>query len=171
MKLFFAAILLCLSVVSTGAEAPAPTPAKPEVFTPFKDLGVVRVWVDEDSFKSYHGKPDEAPVIGVTIKIDLATPVEFPAPPPRVDTVLIASYVNSLAVDCVRDRLFLLRSEALDPDGKSLMVHDEPVVIQNAHDKSPTSAVMDELICPPILDRYKMEEPKKKVTPHGDHDA
>jgi len=161
--LIAAAIAFCLSTLTLAADAPASAP-KVQKFSPFKSFPTYALRVDTDSILLHSSKDEsEMPLVTLDVQIVLAEEDVYEGPPPQSTKISVKAYVNSLVVDCAHDRLFVVRSQTFDTTGKRRMVVEKLMTVENAHVKStPVAEVMDNLICPPLLQRYKKPAPVTK---------
>ena len=96
--------------------------------------------------------------------------LQLPFPVPlRCDNApfLIKSYTNSIAVDCVKDQIIVIVSRAFDEKGELKSVLSPAGIIPNQGIENTPPTELVNLLCPPILERYKPEEDKKPVTKPG----
>jgi len=142
--------ILLAAVVGVSPPAPVASAAKAkQTFTVYRNFpGQYQLGIDDDSFELVGDA--EVPLVLLSVQLIMEKPVKYIDTPAQVK-----SYQNSLAVDCRNDRVFVLVGRAFDVKGKLIYTTKAPQIVNNPHEKTtPTTEIMN-LICPPILERYK----------------
>lgn len=141
------------------ATALSASPAAP-VFSPFKTYpNAYELRVDANARLLDNPK---VPMVFMSIQLILARPMRYNDSP-----IMVKSYQNKIAVDCKRDRIFVLSSKVFDAKDELMHTSNEPQVLVNPHTVlSPTADIID-LVCPTVLERYKDEKEPAPVTGPG----
>lgn len=128
---------------------------KPQAFVPFRNYaGEYQLNIDVNSFDII--SDGISPLVLMDIQIIIEKPIKY------IDTpILVKSYKNSVAIDCRKDRLFIIVGRAFSTKDVLIYSTSKPEMVNNAHELgSPTTELIDSF-CPLILDLIK--EPRSKI--------
>lgn len=149
-------------MVALPAAPPASAP-KPEapIFTVFKTYENYTLSIDKNSVKLYTDS-QPYPLVGLDIKMTFPRPLKYSDAP-----FLIGSYMNTVAIDCIKDHVIVAVSRMYNEKGELLMIISPAGVIENQHVADTPATELINLLCPPIVERYKSEPPSAPVTKPG----
>jgi hypothetical protein len=139
------ALLVAVQPVPPAASAPK-APESP--FTPFRVYENFTLSIDKNSFKILNS--GQYPLIGLDVQLVFPRAIKFDD-----SQLLVKSYVNTLAVDCVTDQILVIVSRVFDEKGELKMVVSPAGVLENTNTPNTPTTELINLICPALLDRNK----------------
>lgn len=143
MALLVNLLLAATLAIPATPPASAPKPVIPlQVFTPYLSIvGQYLLSIDVAGAKVF--AEAGLPLVLMDIEILLEKPIKYVDSP-----TLVKSYQNTVALDCVNDRILVVVGRAFDTRKRLVYTTAEAQIIDNLHDKlSPTSQLLN-LVCP-----------------------